>query len=586
MLPTREKILERLHRCLTRGEVVAAMPRRIGRINEAFVQGDQWSTFTRKTVMDDAWFDDEGVPRIYVNECQGLMTTWSALLNRDRKSAVADPASEQPEDIYTAEVTNRFIEYFTAEEETATKVHRAVQSAFENGTAGLKIWYDKDKRSIRWETLTIHTFIIDPVEDWRQAGWVIFENYYTEDEVAELWQANKLKSKPPMETEYVNTHGEKLWGVRGLEVWHRPTRDFPKGFYACVIGNTVVERRAYPYVVPNDAGEDEYLLPLSMMKVRFVRGSAYGKTPMTDVVPLQRSLNEMVARIMKLVRIVTNPHLKLPQSMAESFDVATSNVIGLGAKDKDVAGALGWTSVGEIHPALFQQRDYFVTAMNEVVGLNDVTVGTENRSISGRSRELIYQLDAQKNADALKSLDDMVLDAWRLTLALAQLFYTDERLAQLMETDASGTMLFRGSDIQGRNIRLQASSELDKRTDAKVQGELEKLQQGVGTTSDVARAGRTPAFGAAKRQTRQFIEAFLAGEDVDADMRLYDPAVLGDLIERAKVAAIREGRRADFRDLVYLQRFLGEQAAAEDAQPQPERDVAGPEPEPVLPEVQ
>lgn len=584
MLPTREKILERLHRCIRRGETVATTPRLIGRINEAFVQGDQWSTFTRKQTVDDAWFDDEGVPRIYVNECQGLMTTWSALLNRDRKSAVADPASESPEDIYTAEVTNRFIDFFASEEETATKTHRAVQSAFENGTAGLKVWFDKASNRVRWETLTIHTFLIDPVEDWRDAQWVIFENYYTEDEVTNLWQKNKLKTSPPEETEYTNTNGERLWGVRGLEVWHRPCREFPRGFYACVIGNTVVERMAYPNVVKTDAG-DEYLLPLSLMKVRFVRGSAYGKTPMTDVVPLQRSLNEMVARIMKLVRIVTNPHLKLPQKLADSFDPSTTNLIGM-PKGDDTAKDIGWTQPGEIHPALFTQRDYFVTAMNEVVGLNDVTVGTENRSISGRSRELIYQLDAQKNADALKSLDDMVLDAWRLTLALVQLHYTDERLAALTETDAGGVMLFRGADIQGKNIRLQASSELDKRTDARVQGELEKLQQGVATPADVSRAARTPAFGAAKRQARAFVADFLAGADVDADMRLYDPAVLGDVIEREKVAAIREGRRADFRDLVYLQRFLGEQAAAEDAAPKPERDAAAPEPAPTLPEVQ
>jgi len=584
MLPTREKILERLHRCIRRGETVATTPRLIGRINEAFVQGDQWSTFTRKQTVDDAWFDDEGVPRIYVNECQGLMTTWSALLNRDRKSAVADPASESPEDIYTAEVTNRFIDFFASEEETATKTHRAVQSAFENGTAGLKVWFDKASNRVRWETLTIHTFLIDPVEDWRDAQWVIFENYYTDDEVKDLWQKNKLKTSPPEETEYTNTNGERLWGVRGLEVWHRPCREFPRGFYACVIGNTVVERMAYPNVVKTDAG-DEYLLPLSLMKVRFVRGSAYGKTPMTDVVPLQRSLNEMVARIMKLVRLVTNPHLKLPQKLADSFDPSTTNLIGM-PKGDNTAKDIGWTQPGEIHPALFTQRDYFVTAMNEVVGLNDVTVGTENRSISGRSRELIYQLDAQKNADALKSLDDMVLDAWRLTLALVQLHYTDERLAALTETDAGGVMLFRGADIQGKNIRLQASSELDKRTDARVQGELEKLQQGVATPADVARAARTPAFGAAKRQARAFVADFLAGADVDADMRLYDPAVLGDVIEREKVAAIREGRRADFRDLVYLQRFLGEQAAAEDAAPKPERDAAAPEPAPTLPEVQ
>ena len=575
-LPTREKILERFHKDLKLAEPIAKRPRLVGRVNEAFVQGDQWSTFDKSTRVDDAWFDDEHVPRIYVNECQGLMTTWSALLNRDRKSAIATPASDSPDDIYTAEVTNAFIDYFVAEEDTATKTHRTVQNAFQGGSAGLKIWLDEDK-DIRWAPLTIHGFLRDPCEDWRLARWCIFENHYSDDEVADLWAANKMKTEPPREEDYFNAAGERVRGVQGFEYWLRPCREFPRGLYACIVGGKVVERRAYPYVVKNDAGRDEFLLPFVEMKVRNVRDSAYGKTPMTDIVPLQRSLNEMVARTMKLVRVVTNPHLVLPRSIADTVDVSQINVLAFDRKDEGGAGSIAWTKPGEIHQSLFTMRDYFTSAMNDVVGLNDITVGTENRSISGRSRELIYELDGQKNADALKSLDDMVLAAWRLTLALAQLAYSDERLAGITGADAADIPVFRGADIQGRNIRLEASSELDKRTDIRKGAAAEQVQAGMAGPDAVARAGRTPAFGAAKRAAEQLVKQFLEGGEVDADARLYDPVVLQDVLERSKARAVRQARRKDFVALELLQRLLMEQAASEDAppraEPQPQEQV-------------
>jgi hypothetical protein len=571
----RTDVLDRFRRLCAISEPIAFRYRRIATINERFVEGDQWGVGAfqgASSYARDVWFDDEGIPRIYVNECQGLMTTWSALLNRDRRSATAEPASEDLEDIYRAEIANRVIEFFIAEQNTAAKIHQAVQYAFQDGTAGIKVLFDRRRKAIVWSPLTIHTYLIDPVPDYREAQWVIFTNHYTEDEVAELWEANHIQKPMPEEQVFRNAAGEECYGIEGHEVWHRPTRKFPRGFYACIIQNEVVELMEYPLVRPTD-GEPEYLLPLALMKVRNVRDSAYGKTPMTDVVPLQRSMNEAVSRIQAMIRAVTKIYLKLPKTLQVELDAKPNTaILGFDESPKGVnaAKAIGFTQAGEIPQQVFEQRDYFRSMMNEVAGLNDVTVGNEQRSLSGKALDTIYALDAQKNADAAKSLEDMVIDCFHLTLAQFQLFYPHIRQGLIGNASAAEIADFDGIDVQGVDLRLQQSSELDALATVREGAAAEGLLAGTKTPGDLERARRSPMFGLQKRMAQQLVDAFLAGEDIDVEPEDLDLALFDEVIGKAASLAMRSGRKDDWKALYQLRRWVKEElgAAAMDATPQ------------------
>jgi hypothetical protein len=589
-LPTVGDIRERFQKCHDLATPVAVRARRQALVNENFVHGLQWGVAVTKNgqaeTKADAWFDDEGVPRLYVNECQGLMTTWSALLNRDRKSALAVPASEEPEDLYAAEVFNKFIAFFCAEEETAQKVHGAVQDAFVAGTAGLKIMYDRDEDRITWSPLTVHNFLIDPgVGDWRDAKWVIFQHYYSEDEVADLWERNSLEGTPPRDIEYRTANGDVLRGILGYEFWHLPTRAFPQGFYACIVDDQVVERMAYPYARNTD-GKPEYLLPLSLMRVRKIRESVYGATPMSDVVPLQRSMNEMVSRLMKLVRQTTNVHLILPQEIPE-FDAKQSVEIRFPAKMSDAAARIGYTQPPQVSPVLFELRDYFRGAMNEVAGLNDVTTGTENRSLSGKAIENIIALDAQKNADASKGLEDMLLHAFRVTAALVQIFYTTERKERIMSAGAAEVFAFDGADIQGVDIRLEPSSEVDQLSTVKSGAAAEKLSAGLGTPLDLQKAQRTPQYLFSRKLAEQLVAEFLAGHEIDVSPDDVDADVLTDVIRRHKALALSQRRREDWRALHRFETWVQDElvAAQGEARPTPTNDQPANQQTPAAPSV-
>lgn len=556
MIAPPSKILDSFKRHLAEGEAVARPVRANAALNEKFVAGKQYGVLTPHGVVDDLWFDDEKVPRTYVNLCQGLMTTFSALLNKDRKSAIATPLTpDEPEDVYVAEICNRFIDFFSTEQKTADKIHQSVQYAFQGGSAGLKVWYDAAKDEIRWSRLTVHDFVFEPVEDWREAQWAIFDSKYSEDAVADLWKKCGLQSAPPKAEEYTNAAGQRVRGIKGHEYWHRPCEAYPDGVYACIIAGEVVECRPYPLAVPTDGDRVEFLLPFVMMKIRHDRESPYGITPLSDIINLQRQVNETEARITKLMRIVTHPQLKVTKSLA-NLDITTVNLIVVDDKD-DGKATVEWTRPGTIDQNLFRTRDDKIAQMTDVIGLNAITTGANTTTQSGRAIEARYEIDAQKNSDALKSLDDMVLDAWRLTLALVQLHYSVKRQAKIVRQDAVDLISFSAADIMGSNIRLESASEIARRTDVRTADAVEKAQAGAGTSADVAVAQKTAPNAVAHKQAKRAVQLYLDGEDIDTTT-LSMPALLG-AIDRAKSRALSTSSRSDFSALMLLERLLREQ---------------------------
>ena len=561
-LPLTSSILDDFNRHKRQGERIALPYRQLGELCEMFVGGRQWGVYSgqRRQVVKDAWFDDENVPRSHINVCQGLMTTFSALLNKDRRSALATASTpDDPEDIYNTEITNRVIDYVAQEQKTASKIHQAVQYAFQDGTAGVKVWPDEVRGEVRWARLTIHDYWIDPVEDWHDAKWVIFENHYGEDEVAAMWEAGGVAGLPPEETEYVNAAGETVCGIVGYEYWVRPSRKYPDGVFAVIIGTVVVVRKAYPLIVNTEGDRKESLLPLSLMKIRFRRDSAYGITPLADVINLQRLLNETHARTIKVMRLVTNPQIAMPKTLADSIDITRTNTIDYDPKMDDARSKIFAVELGAVGLDLYKLRDDAKAFMFDVVGLNEVTSGGAAPTLSGRAIEAYYELDSQKNSDALKSLEDMVLDAWRVCLAVIQLYYPAPRVAEITRMDAADIFTFTGADVQGKNIRLESASELERRTDVRVGKAVENAQAGVGGAEDVAAAQKTAPNAVAKQAADLAVKTYLAAGDVDINVNDYSIPALRESIARAKSRAIAQGKKADFVDLVMFENIITDQ---------------------------
>jgi len=113
MAATPDKIRTLFNTCLMRGQAQAKDSRAQAEINEAYVAGRQFGSIqhTPNTTIykPDDWNDD--LPRITMNVCRGTMQVWAAYLSKARVSATAYPASDDPEDVYRAELANNLIEF-------------------------------------------------------------------------------------------------------------------------------------------------------------------------------------------------------------------------------------------------------------------------------------------------------------------------------------------------------------------------------------------------------------------------------------------------------------------------------------------
>lgn len=507
-----KKVFDRLKRT---GASVAAKYRSIAEVNESFYGGDQWSVLVadkgRVTINKNAWWDSEKVPRLAVNLYTGLLMTWSALLTSDSPIVKAVAASDEPMDTYRSAFAQKIIEYIENEVDSRGKIHDAVQLAGLGGIGGLKIVYLGAEDRIAWEAISVHDVLLDPnSQDWRDAGWVIFEDHISQEEAAELLGVDDEIPEEP----YKNAANEELHGVERHELWMRPTRKYPRGLYACFVAGEPVEITEYPYVVADDSGVEQFLLPLALMTVRKQRGSVYGNTNFTDAVPLQRALNENVSRVQKILRTTSNIHLVMPEALATNFNPAESTLIAFPSSEAGINGAkaITYTKPPEINPALFSQRDYLAQMMEQVVGLNAATAGTQTRSMSGRAIEHLVELDANRNADATRSMQTMVEEAMRLSLALIGLYYTEPRQAKITNGDAADVLAFSAADVQGVDIRLEPASEIDDLSASKEARALERMGQGAAGPGELAQAQNAPSYGTSRAIVEQMLQAFLAGQ--------------------------------------------------------------------------
>lgn len=549
-------------RCLKAGEAAAKGPREQALLNEAFVHGKQTGSMVHRSGVSsyraDDWFDEEELPRVFVNKLMSLRMTWVALMNKSRISAVAYPASDDPEDTYRAESSNRAIRFMASEEDTASKVQTMVAYGCDHGTAALKIVFDAEDEKIRWSALSIFDFVIDPTPSFADAKWCIFERWMCAEEAEAEWESAGLTGAPP-------TKMRELGGVRVedqtqcFELWHKPTRKYPRGCYAFFVGGRLVERTDFPYFKADESGKDQFTLPIFVFKVRNVRGSAYGGTNMSDCIPIQRTVNELNARLLSVQRKMSGVHAWLPKGTPEDWDPAVDSRLyyeeGKGGEKPMFLQNL------EPSPLITTQRDYFEAQLPGLMALNERTTGDQTTSVSGVALETTIQLDADKNADASKSLENVVLNAIKFQLDLMGAFYTTPRKMRILDGDAIDVASFVGQDTIGVDVRLEVGSELDQRSDVRGAQAEAKMQAGLATSLDVQRAKDAPNVGFSRRVVQAMIRDFLAGVTIDPKPGVdFDIGVFDAELAKAKSRALADGNKADW---VALHR-LAEQVAAMD----------------------
>ena len=461
--------------------------------NELFMRGEQYRDIDRFSarITDFPW--DNTVPRVTHNLLRNLVLTWCQRLLKDRPSVTAYPSSSEISDLDAAKAAASLIEYFEFENGIDAKLFDILETACADGIGGIKCYYDPVTEEVKWDVVSIFDFYIDNTENPNDANWVVFTRYI------DLYEAKSLL-KPigvtdVSTTSYTVNDLESREGVQTYEIWYKPDDRIPKGLYALVVDGNVVDQMDYPYVFPYlenpESGQTRALLPLSLFKVTFIRGTVYGDTWMNDGVPIQRQINEIESVLTKLRRDTGSVKLIAPGTVIDTWDTSDSMVK---IDDPAKASIVQWLDPPKINPILFEDRDRLERRLYDIAGLNEVLTGAQSAKAGTSAKQIAYmsELDNMKLAGTARNVEKFLITLFRTTLHLVRNYYTYPRIVRLVgENNAISSMYFMGSDIDGVDVRLEPRAGAERYSAQQAANIVERAQAGLEDPNTLLERSRT-----------------------------------------------------------------------------------------------
>jgi hypothetical protein len=466
-------------------------------VNERFANGEQGIGIASDGSVSE---DDADSIRATRNHIRNLVLAWSARIMEDRPTIKAWPSDSSGGDDASAKVANKLIAHQHQIQDIDAMLMRGAKLAQCHSCIGIRVHWDRDGGpealipaegedglpvydemgepvmepqrlgEVRWDLVTIFNFITDGSERIEDSPYVAFCKYIDKHEAAALLRDAGVDEKPN-EKEVPTTWEAKRKGVETWEVWHRPTRRIPKGFFAIVCDGHVVEYRDYPY----RHGE----LPVAIWKVGDRTDHPHGTTHVDDAMPIQRQINHRLTVALEISRRVgEGVKLIAPSKVIQEWDQGSEKI-----PCDDVAMA---NSIRFIEPPLKVVSEMYglaqldEEALFKVFGLNEILTGAQNvtGATSGRAIAYLKELDSQKLAEAARNLGEVLMRCWRQTLRLYQQYVHHERIVRIAGPENEMQAIsFRGADLAGVDVRLEPMSGVERWRAAK-SGHAEEMMQG------------------------------------------------------------------------------------------------------------
>jgi len=552
------------------------------RANEKIACGNLTTDSVVRNSLTNAYPENDQ-PRAPQQILNNLVLTWSALMCKDRQSVYAVPVANDLEKVSAAEIFTKVIEYTEAEEDISSKWHTtAIYNAY-HGTAFMYVYYDPEKQRVRWKPLSIFDVYIDDKSDQSDIDYCVIREYIDPWTAEELIQSANpdYKGEPPLE-KYQDGQGYDHEGVAKYLIWYKPCARYPTGLYACIIGDEVVESTEYPYVFLDKDGNGQVsLLPIAWWYCRKNRGTSLGITWASDCSPLQVALNELNSKLLRNAQI-SQSYLVIPKALQnnEGFDQVNQIIAADPGSDM---GNIGWVSPAPLDPNQINEKQNLIQSMYESAGISQATAGQSSGS-SGRALAYQAELDTQKHADAFKSFEVAIKDAWNLDLKLKQKYYSVPQ--KLLLDDGVTDIVFTGSDIMGVDIRLEARSAREGAQSSKVQRAKEDMMQGTGSPEAVINMQPNSVNMINETIANDLLDKFLAGEEVSITQETIDPIAFVAVIDKRIKSALLQKDTDTAQALTNLKaQYMRDMAMAQQGAEQGQMATSPPtKPEQPLPE--
>ncbi len=195
-----------------------------------------------------------------------------------------------------------------------------------------------------------------------------------------------------------------------IEVWQKPTSQWPKGFHMVRVGNKVLHMQAYPYRTP----EGRIFSNIVYIPYERETGSFYGTTPMFSLIEKQRTRNRLEALVLMAAMRMANPVWIVPEPGTR---MSLTGDVGLVVKYTPGAQGAQPPRRDEgipVPPSIVTLIQIIDQEFDALVGLSEITKG--QRPLSARTSSAYEKLE-----EVARSRQSGLFHNWTLGLGDLQL---------------------------------------------------------------------------------------------------------------------------------------------------------------------
>ena len=503
------------------GEAAKRQAMRQAWTNLAFYVGRQHTYFNEFSErIEDLEADDWRV-RITLNYVRSAVDTMIARATENRPTVAVMPATSDEDDQQAARACEKLVEHLWSALDMQTKLYEFTQLVFVTGTGVMKVYWDPERgeeyelrspqaiedaviesyyedgvavppESVRptartgapsVEVINLMEFGWDPgAKDLDHARWAYHETSMHIDEIRQNWpemgryvtkgstyDSDSFSAQLLKDFKKDTSAAESEDRVRVIEYFERPSPRHPKGFYAILAGEVLLEAQEF---LPH--GE----LPFVVARHKPVSGKLPGDGAVADLIPAQKELNKKFSQRIENANLMASPKWIVPEgSIAGDHITDEPGEIVVYDPSKPPPRAVSPPPLSPEHGMLATES---INHIWQLAGVSDLSRGHIPSGLSGRTVGMASDLEATLLGPTIREIESAIgqvaqrfLQYWRAYMPTSITLRTIGRNAVLEAFE------FHASDIRSSDVRVTPNSMLPKHPSYRREQILMLFQQGV-----------------------------------------------------------------------------------------------------------
>jgi len=510
-------------------ESLRTLMKREWALNRVFYNGQQWSWWNPQMYRVESLPVEYGPKwrvRLVSNQIKPGLAHYVAQLTKTRPTINAEPDSGADADVKAAQMAESLYEYMWDDKQLNAKLQAALMEAGLSGgywkitwdpLAGKAMSFTLDPNGqpildddlaqvfldnledqleaagqdprmalqmakqtvylgdIRIEVMMAENVLLDPsAHRFEECNWAICKHVLDPDEIKARWgvtvtpNVTKSPDSPPM---YVDDRRPET--LRDVYIMYvRPCPAQPKGRYVAWIEgpNTILQDMDWPYPFSE--------LPLVKFPGIHRPDSPYDDPIVTDVRPLQKSLNKALSQIIEHQNLVLRPQVLAVEGTLTQ-KVTTEPGLVIEYRPAGNYPPPQWRDMPDVPGSLFTAVQMLTADIaqkfNKIPSQRDQLPA---RIDSGDGIESIQETIADQLSPVIIGIEDALARAGHLIAAYAQEYYEEPRLLKIRGQGGSVQVKrFMGSDIAGGfTFRPRYGTGLPRTREGKRQAIMELVQ--------------------------------------------------------------------------------------------------------------